>query len=141
MALIDIPAEADHSVFMKNVTMSDGTNNYVEAKNFRFTWNFVINQETVVGTALPVQGTGEFRGEIEFEVVGATDDTLHDLISFTNGQIDEKTWTVTEKNTDTPQGSRAWSIKARMNSYEESGSEDDFARYRLRGVLTAVPTH
>ena len=136
----NIPSASTKSVFQKNVTISDGTNSYVEAKNWRWTFNYVINQETVIGTALPVQGTGEFRGEFEMEVLGSTDDTTHGLLEpGANGQIPETTWTITEG--DSAGGSRVWTVKVRVNSYEESGSEDDFSRYRIRGVMTTPATH
>uniref|UniRef100_A0A6M3IF35 Uncharacterized protein n=1 Tax=viral metagenome TaxID=1070528 RepID=A0A6M3IF35_9ZZZZ len=116
------------------------TSIYISGKNLRTQWSYAINQETVIGSNDPVQGTGEFRGTIEFEFIAFVDSVLHDLVTPSAGQIAETTLSVAEVDTTATPTTRTWVIKARLNEYQETLREADFVMGRIAGVLTDEPT-
>ena len=74
------------------------------------------------------------------EILGTVDATLHDMLTLTSGQLAEKTWSIAEIDSTASPVTRTWTVKARMNEFGDTIRENDFSRFRIAGVLTAVPT-
>ena len=138
--MANLPSVATTYVWAANCTLSDGTDNYACLKNLTMRWNYAMLQETVVGTSVPVIGTGEFRGVIEFEILSNTEYTCHDWLTAVSGQLTTKTFTIGEVDNAASQFTRTWTVNAKMNQFEDVIRENDFVRVRMAGILTARPT-
>ena len=138
--MADIPSAADRTVFCVNVAIKEGSNTYIAGKNLRMSWSYAALQETVINDHNPIIGTGQFRGEIEFEFIASTDTDLHDWVTPSGGVISTKTLTIEEVDTQGTPETRTWTVYAKFNQYEETFREDQFVRGRIRGILTQEPT-
>jgi len=129
------------SVFGRNATVKIGTGTYALARNVRAEWNYAIDEDDVIGTAIPVQSTGRFRGTVEIEALASTDSDFHDkLTPGADGQVPESTIVLEEKDTQAVQQKRTWTIKARLNRFSNAHRELGKIVVTAGGVLTAEPT-
>jgi len=136
----DIPSASTNYVTCQLAGISDGTNDYIGAKNVEMEWGYRLIQEPVIGQSDPVIGVGVFSGTISMELLASTDAELHDWITPSNGAIAEKTLTITEIDTQATAQTRTWTVKAKFNRHGRTFRDDEFVRCRVSGVLTTEPT-
>ena len=136
--MANLPSVATTYFTCPLASISDGTDTWVCVKNYRHAWNYVLLQEDRIGNHDPVQACGAFRGTIEFEFLANSESGSHDWVTPASGQLTEKTFTITQL--DIAAADRIWTVKARINEYEETMRDADFIRVRIRGALTDEPT-
>ena len=138
MSIIGSQAKA---VFGRNAVVKIGTATYALARNVRAEWSYAIDEDDVIGTAIPVQSTGRFRGTVEIEALASTDADFHDkLTPGADGQVPESTIILEEKDTQAVQQKRTWTIKARLNRFSNAHRELGKIVVTASGVMTAEPT-
>lgn len=128
-------------VFIKNAKVKIGGTDLAVAKNVNARWGNEIYEEEILGTDIPVTGTGRFSGTIEIEYLYCTDLNLATLVDpGADGQVPETTITEELKDTQEVAKTDTWTFKARLNRPEILGRVGGFVVARVTGVMTARPT-
>ena len=135
----------EKTVFARNVNIYKQITpeeiKYAEAENIRMEWGYSLYEEEVLGSAIPVQGTGVFSGTINIESLYTTDEEFSSFITpDSDGQIPEKTLYIKEKDSQGTPTTKTWTVKARFNRVEHVARKGGFVRCNVSGVLTQPPT-
>ena len=138
--MVDVPAAKTAAVFCNNVSISDGTDNFVAGKNLTMTYGYTVIEENVIGDPEPFQATGPFEGTIEFELLASTDADVHDWVTPTGGEIPTTTLTLGETDTAGTPLTRTWTVAAKIREFRLVYRDLQFAVYRVAGRLTQEPT-
>lgn len=134
------------AVFGRNATVKIGANTYALARNVNAEWSYAIDEDDVIGSAIPVHSTGAFRGTVEIEALVSTDLDFHDFVTpGSDGQVAESTITLEEQDTQavgSPPAAekKTWTILARLNTFRNVHRELGKITATVRGVLTAEPS-
>jgi len=127
------------TVFIKKASVKVGTPTLAVARNVTARWGNEIPQEEVIGSDIPLTGTGVLKGTIELEYVYCTDSNLATLIDpGTDGQVPETTIQEILVDTQGTPVTHTWTFKSRLGG-EIVGRVPGYIIARLSGPITARP--
>jgi len=123
---------AKHAILkVNNVTMA-------AAKNWRYRYGFTTQREPVCNTDIPRVLHGVFKGDVECESIYVSDDNWQALHH--NRDVVYEVVS-TDKDTNSPQGTRTTTLKVKLNEFERTGpaNADGVVRAACRGEIVDVP--
>jgi len=128
-------------VYIRRATIKIGSSTLAVGREITAQWGNEVATAAVIGSDVPINWTGQFKGQISIGYLYCTD---LDLAALTepgaDGQVPETT--ITSELTDTQATAKkdTWTFKARLNDVQLLGRAGDFVYARASGVLTERPS-
>ena len=127
------------AVFIKKASVKIGSDTLAVARNITARWGNEISQEEVIGSDIPLTGTGVLKGTVELEYVYCTDQNLATLVNpGADGQVPETTIQELLADTQATPKTDTWTFKSRLGG-EIVGRTGGYVVARLSGPITARP--